>query len=141
MSVVVDANLVVALFVPLPYSHAAAERFAAWADAGEEILAPTLLEYEVSTALRRAVAAGLLAHKASVETMAHVLALGIRSVPPTPELHGKALAWADRLGRSRAYDSHYLAVAEERRADLWTADRRLARAAEQAGASWVRGVG
>ena len=52
-----------------------------------------------------------------------------------------AYAWAERLGQSRAYDAQYLAVAEQEGLELWTADRRLVRNAEQAGVRWVRRIG
>lgn len=53
----------------------------------------------------------------------------------------QALLWAKRLGQSRTYDAPYLAVAEEQRAELWTADRRLSNGAVQAGATFVHWIG
>jgi predicted nucleic acid-binding protein len=137
MSAVVDANLVAALVLPLPYSEPAAQRFTAWQRAGRELLAPTLLEYEVAAILRKAVVAHWLTTDQAVEAMQGVLALQIRCLAPSPDLHERALRWADRLGHSRAYDAHYLALAEQERAELWTADRRLAHGAQAAGAYWV----
>lgn len=140
MSVVVDANVVAGLVLPLPYSAAAAQRVGAWAQAGEELVAPALLEYEVGTVLRKAVVAGLMDTSLAIATMGRVLKLGIVLVPATPALHETALQWAERLNQSRASDGYYLAVAESIRAELWTADSRLARGAQQAGATWVRCV-
>lgn len=141
MSVVVDANLVVALILPLPYSPQAATRFAGWTEAGVEVLAPTLLEYEVSSVLRKAVTIGRLPASEADEAMRAVVGLGIRCLPPTPELHESALHWAERLGHTRSYDAHYLAVAQQQQAELWTGDRRLTNGARQAGAGWVHWVG
>lgn len=141
MSVAVDANLIAALVLPLPYSDQATQGVTAWKRAGVALLAPLLLEYEMATILRKAVVARWLTPDLAVEAMAKVLALNIHRLPPTPNLHEQALRWAHRLGHSKAYDAHYLAVAEQEQVELWTADRRLANDARQAGAAWVRWIG
>ncbi len=46
------------------------------------------------------------------------------SISPASSLHRRALAWAARLGHPKTYDAHYLALAEEMKCDLLTADRR-----------------
>jgi hypothetical protein len=43
MSVVVDANLIVALILPLPYSDQAARAVQIWKDSGIELYAPLAL--------------------------------------------------------------------------------------------------
>ncbi len=141
MSVVVDANVVVALALPCPYSEQAAARIAAWKQAGIELLAPTLLEYEVLSVLRKAVAVGRLSAAMAGEAMRAVLDLGIRCLPPDSELHESALRWTERLGQAKSYDAHYLAVAQQQHGELWTGDRRLANGAHQAGVGWVHWVG
>jgi predicted nucleic acid-binding protein len=52
-----------------------------------------------------------------------------------------ALEWATRLQQRRAYDAFYLALAERLQTEFWTADKRLANAAQQLGANWVRWIG
>jgi predicted nucleic acid-binding protein len=141
VSAVVDANLVAAVVLPLPYSDHATQRIMAWKRAGPELLAPVLLEYEIAAILRKAVIAEWLTTDLAVEAMAKILTLNIRCLPPTPSLHERALRWADRLGHSKAYDAHYLALAEQEGIELWTADRRLANGAQHAGADWVHWVG
>jgi predicted nucleic acid-binding protein len=54
---------------------------------------------------------------------------------PGEEQASRAFAWTRRLDRAAAYDSFYLALAEELNCDLWTVDHRLASAANQ---PWVR---
>jgi predicted nucleic acid-binding protein len=54
-----------------------------------------------------------------------------------PELHARALDLARRLSLPAACDAHYLALADWLGAELWTADRRLARAVEH-DLPWVR---
>ena len=141
MSVVIDANLVTAVVLPLPYSVQAVHTLTKWKRAGVELVAPLLMEYEVTTVLRRAAVAGWLTNETAVEAMSMILALNIRFLPPTPGLHEQALRWADRLGHSKTYDAHYLALADQEGLELWTADRRLANGARQAAISWVRWIG
>jgi len=141
MSAVVDANLIAALVLPLPYSDQATQRISAWKRAGLELLAPVLLEYEIAAILRKAVVAQWLSTDLAVEAMGKVLTLHIRCLTPTAHLHERALHWADRIGHSKAYDAHYLALAEQEGIKLWTADRRLANGAQRAGASWVHWIG
>ncbi|MGD8792291.1 MAG: type II toxin-antitoxin system VapC family toxin [Anaerolineae bacterium] len=138
MSIVVDANLVAALALPLPYAERAAEEMMAWKRGGVELCAPMLLEYELASILRKAVTANLMSTDDALQAMERILALNIRCIPPTGQLHERALAWAERLGQSKAYDAHYVALAEVLGAEMWTADGRLARNARQVGVDWVR---
>ena len=141
MSLVIDANLASAIVLPLPYSEPATQCITGWKQDGVELLAPSLLEYEVVAVLRKAVVAGLLSTAIATEAMRRITALNIRCLPPTLELHERALLWADRLGHSKTYDAHYLALAEQQQAALWTADRRLVNGARQAGVTWVHWIG
>jgi predicted nucleic acid-binding protein len=141
MSAVIDANLIAALVLPLPYSEQATKKIVAWKRAGLELLAPVLLEYEIAAVLRKAVVAQWLTTDLALEAIGKVLALNIQCLAPTAHLHERALRWAERLGHSKAYDAHYLALAEQEGIELWTADRRLANGAQQAGAHWVHWIG
>ena len=140
MNAVIDANLIAALVLPLSYSDEATEKIVAWKRAGGELLAPTLLEYELTAVLRKAVVAGWMNTDLAIQAMDKILALNIHCVPPTADLHERALRWADRLGHSKAYDAEYMALAEQEGLELWTADRQLANGAQQAGARWVRWI-
>jgi predicted nucleic acid-binding protein len=141
MSAVIDANLIAALVLPLPYSEQATNKIVAWKRAGLELLAPVLLEYEIAAVLRKAVVAQWLTTDLALEAIGMVLTLNIQCLAPTAHLHERALRWAERLGHSKAYDAHYLALAEQEGIELWTADRRLANGAQQAGAHWVHWIG
>ena len=141
MSAVVDANLIAALVLPLPYSDQATQRVMAWKRAGVELFAPVLLEYEIAAILRRAVVAQWLTTDLAVEAIGEILALNICCLAPTADLHERALGWAERLGQSKAYDAHYLALADQEGLELWTADRRVANGSQQAGAHWVHWIG
>jgi len=139
--VVIDANLIAALVLPLPYADQATRMIGGWQRARAELLVPTLLGYEVAAILRKAVTAGWLTTDLAVEVVHEIEALDLRSMPPTVALHARALRWAERLGQSKTYDAHYLALAEQEGCAFWTADRRLVRGAQQVGAHWVRWIG
>ena len=138
MIVVVDASLVAGVFLPMPHSEAAAEKLRAWAEAGVETVAPALLEYEIVNLLGRTVARGQASAGEADFGPVLLTHLKIRSMPPTAALHAKALTWAERLRLPGTHQAQYLALAEELRADLWTADPILAAAAGEAGAAWVK---
>jgi predicted nucleic acid-binding protein len=141
MSVVVDANVIAAMVLPLPYSSQATQQVAAWRGSGSDLLAPVLLEYEIAAVLRKAVVARWLTTELATETMGKILSLNIRCMSPTIQLHERALHWAARLGHTKAYDAHYLALAEREGVALWTADRRLVNGARQICADWVHWIG
>ena len=132
---VLDASVGVALVMTLPYSSQAAALLRDLS--GTEIHVPTLWEYEVVSTLRKAVAAGSFSPEAVERALDRLLALPDARVEPDPTLHRAALRWAERIGQMVAYDAQYLALSERLGAEFWTADRRLAGRAGEAGASWV----
>jgi predicted nucleic acid-binding protein len=130
----VDANLVTRL-VLAPDDQPVQQLWQQWQLDKRQLAAPTLLRYEVTNALYRYQKQGLLSEE--------IVRIGLNAALTLPiQLHGetdlyrRALALAERFALPAAYDAHYLAVAEHLDAELWTADRRLARAVESA-LSWV----
>jgi predicted nucleic acid-binding protein len=83
----------------------------------------------------------LIAAERAREAVEDLFALEIETAPLDAPLSRSALAWAERLGQSRAYDGFYLALAEGLGAEVWTADRRLANGAQKVGAAWVHWIG
>lgn len=141
MTIVVDANIVAALVLPLPYSPQAIDQMDFWRRSQEYLIAPLLFEYELMTLLRRSVVYGQIERSNMAIAMDSLLSTGLVTIPPTNALHQSALKWADRIGQAKAYDAQYLALASRENAPLWTADRRLVNAARAAGLSWVHWVG
>ena len=141
MRVVLDANLVVALFLPLPYSAQVRDQIAVWDRQGLELLAPTLFEYEVNSSLHRAAAIGLITPDEAGMAMREALDLEIQCMSPDPNLHERAMYWAERLNHHKSSDAQYVALAEQERADFWTADQRLFNGARRIGAGWVHWIG
>ena len=126
MSAVIDSNLIAAVVLPLPYSDQATQKLITWKRAGAELLAPVLLEYEVAAILRKAVVARWLTTDLAFQAIGEVLALNVRCLTPTANLHERALCWADRLGHSKAYDAQYLALARRESVEpgrLWFGPR------------------
>lgn len=141
MSIVIDANIVVALVLPLPYSDRATQKVASWQQSGTDLYAPLLMEYEVTTILRRAVVSSLSTGAEVIEILRYISDLNIQPVLPDIEVHLNFMDWAERVGQAKTYDAYYLSAAEQLRAELWTADRRLANGARQAGVGWAHWIG
>ena len=103
--------------------------------AGYEMHAPSRWVYELTSALCKTVHFGQITAQEGLRTLALAQRLGVRLVAPDDELVRSAFNWTLRLNRAAAYDSFYLALAEDLGCDLWTADRHLVRAVDL---PWVR---
>jgi predicted nucleic acid-binding protein len=141
MNAVIDANLIVSLVLPLPYSVQTEELIYTRKQAGAELLSPALWSYEVVSVLRRAYVQQILTEETLTSALNFIWDLGIQPLFPTLELHLLSLVWSERLQSSKAYDSAYLAAAELLQVEFWTADKRLASAAQRLGAKWVHVIG
>lgn len=106
--------------------------------AGCLLVAPTLWQYEVTSILTKAVYARQLTPVQAEESLALVRTLPLRLVRPRHELTRTAFAWTIKLKRKVAYDSFYLALAQQLQCELWTYDKRLANAVNE---PWVRNLG
>jgi predicted nucleic acid-binding protein len=139
--IVVDANLCIALIIPLAYSEAAAKQWLLWEMNRAQIYAPLLWEYEVVSALRKAIAVGLIGKKETDNAFQRLLGLGVECRVPDIDFHRSALQWADRINQPVAYDSQYLALAEALTADFWTADKRLIDSLKSKKLAWLHWIG
>ena len=129
MAVVIDANVALALVLPLPYSPQVDRLWDQWEQSDQLIYAPDLWGYEILSGLRQAEVIGGLDAARVDEALDILLALPVRLVPAALGLQRTAYSWARRLNRKTAYDASYLALAEVLQCGLWTADGRLARSA------------
>jgi predicted nucleic acid-binding protein len=137
---IIDANVTLGLFLQLPYSHAVDRWMQVWQAEEASLVVPTLWEYECLTGLRRAVALKLISSGEAGRMVNDLLALEFQRVAPTLELHRSALAWAERIGQSKTYDAHYIALADKLSAEFWTADKRLYHTLKGLGVEWVHSV-
>lgn len=135
----VDASLVVKLVLPEPDSEAAEARWKGWAQENRAIVAPLLMMYEASSALRKRVYRQEISAEKGRSALAAVRALGVHLVH-AEELHEEAWELASRFNLPVTYDGYYLAVAQRMGAELWTADRGLV-AVVQREVPWIRQLG
>ena len=125
MSVVIDANALVALAVKEPAAPVVAELLEEWTTEGQSIHAPLLARYELASSLTKQVAASRLAMP-DVERAGRLLdALPVHYHQPA-DVH-EVVQLAVALRRRSAYDAAYLALAIDLDAELWTLDGPLAR--------------
>jgi predicted nucleic acid-binding protein len=139
--VVIDANLAVSLVIPLAYSNLTLSRMVEWQREQARLLVPALWHYEVLSTLRKSIVLGILSKELVSNALEKLQTLAIEEVAPQFERDERVMEWASRIGQAVAYDSVYLALAEEMGAELWTADKRLVEAAQQADVSWIHWVG
>ncbi len=137
--VCVDASFMVALLIPESFSRSALALWEEWALADVEILAPTLLRYEVTSALYRKALRGLVAWEDSQAALAQFLMLDIEWCDP-PVLPARSTELARFFQRSNTYDAFYLALAESLSCFLWTADEKLYNAVQK-GFEHIRWIG
>ena len=138
-SVCVDASLIIRTLIPGHFSEEAETLLAAWLHEGIQIRAPSLLAFEVTSALRRLVAAKAITPDHGDEAFAQFLHIPIR-LSSRRAIFPLAWRFAKELNLSRAYDTAYLALAHLTRSSFWTADERLYNAVSRS-MSWVRWVG
>lgn len=102
-----------------------------------EIVAPTLLAYELMSGLTIACRRGRLDEANAAKSAEAFFKLGTRLVGPAPH-YPRILHFANRLGCS-IYDAAYLALAEAEGIEMITADDRLL---ERAGGrlSWLHAL-
>lgn len=139
--VVIDANICLALFLPLPYSREVEIKIRHWVRIKTGMLAPTLWEYEVVSGLRRAEYQKIISHENAQLALSTVKHLHVEVYPPTFRVHQQALDFSRRLGQSKCYDAQYLALARESGVEFWTADQRLVHQCQGIGIDWVHWIG
>jgi predicted nucleic acid-binding protein len=123
-SACVDSSIILKLNLAEPDSPGAAALIAGWEAGDTEIVAPSLLAYEVTAVLHGAAFRGRITALDARQALEDFWQLRITLVQ-SPDLHERALELATELGLPVAYDAHYLAQAEALDCEFWTADRRL----------------
>jgi predicted nucleic acid-binding protein len=121
--VVVDSNFIVRLLTKHPESRFGA-MWREWESNGTAAFAPALLPYEVTNAFWRFENSGALSSSAVTRSIGRMNDLQIELVS-IGEIHLQALEFVRRHWESKAYDSHFLALAQILKCDLWTSDKKL----------------
>lgn len=133
--IAVDASLALKLVLDEDDSAQVRALWASWTDAGEILCAPTLFRSETLSAVRRNVHRRAMTPDEGRRAYELIRGLAVQIREPA-NLYEVAWAYAERFDRPSVYDSCYLALADILGCELWTADRRLANAAQSL--TWVR---
>ena len=120
----IDANVGVKWVIPESDSSLALSLFREQRNSGERIIAPHFMASEVTNAIWRKVARGLLTYEDAEARLGAFLAFQVDASSP-PGLHRQALWLANQFQTRAAYDMHYVALAQIVGCELWTADERL----------------
>ncbi len=136
---VIDASLAVKAVLPDPLRDSCRHLLNCLFQDRFELLAPALWTYETTSAIAKAINLGVLTPEEGRRALGQLQSLGVRICAPDQAQALDAFEWTLALKRSAAYDSFYLALAEERECDFWTADKRLFNSVSTQH-SWVRTV-
>ena len=121
--VVVDSSFVIRVLNRHPESQYGA-LWREWEANGIAVYAPTLLAYEVTNAFWRYENARELSPDAVIDSIDRMNSLQLELIN-MPEVHRQAIAFVRRFWERKAYDSHFLALAQILECDLWTSDQKL----------------
>lgn len=120
----VDANFVVKLVNDSSETSPYLALWDQWEQNQTEIIAPTLLGYEVTNVFYRMRRAGQLLDSEAQQSLENALNLPIR-FHNERQLHQQAFDLAQQFNLPATYDAHYLALAQKFQADFYTGDKRL----------------
>jgi predicted nucleic acid-binding protein len=133
MEVCVDAGLVVKLVAQEPDSDRVDALFAKWHSTQTRLIAPAFAIAEIDSVLRQKAHRGELTAEMADVSFGAACQVPLRT-PTVRKLRQRAWEIAKQLQMPQVYDSVYLALADLRQCEFWTADRRLSdRVREQLG--------
>lgn len=139
--IVIDANIAAWAVLPNIAIIQTLQYIKAWHGQERPLLAPDIWIAEAGSVIRRCVFSKLTTKDEGQQAIDDLFALGIHTTPITQPLCQRAFVWASTLQQARLYDSFYLALAEERGAEFWTADKRLVNGAKQQGFAQIHWIG
>jgi predicted nucleic acid-binding protein len=125
-SVVVDTSIAIKWAIKEEDSNIALALLSEWTEKGMIILAPGLLTYETTNVLHQRVRKGLLSLNDAQEALSEIIFDIITfDFADTLDLCTRAIQLAQQFRLPAAYDAQYLALAESKACELWTADLRM----------------
>lgn len=136
--VVVDSSIMIKWIFEETDSKAAKALLAQWIDEDFVMIEPPLLACEMANVLHQNADKGELSVEEAKRSFIDIMDLDIEfEVSHLPELSVRAMEIARKYALKAVYDSHYLALAERKKCEFWTADVRLWRPVHK-DFSWVR---
>ena len=139
--VVVDTSIALKWVLEEVDSDKADTLLAEWIKKGMLIIAPDLLAYEITNALYRKVRKGEITLDRAKEALAEISLAEIEfDFSPDFALSTRAIELANHFNLPATYDSRYLALAERKGCELWTADLRMWNSVKGK-LDWVRWMG
>ncbi|MCY7391412.1 MAG: type II toxin-antitoxin system VapC family toxin [Leptolyngbyaceae cyanobacterium CAN_BIN12] len=123
-AICVDASFIIRLVTQPSGTSTYLSLWEQWLANDAEIIAPSLLYYEVSNGLYKYVVANMTTLEESTQFLQAALTLPI-TLYHDASLYQKGHSLADELNLPATYDAHYLALSEHLNAEFWTRDRRL----------------
>lgn len=135
---VVDASIGYRLLIPNQEQTTLESTLTRWMETGIRLAAPTLWRYEVTSTITKSFQQAQITLPEAKQAFEASQKFPIELIAPSNELARAAFTWTLKLKRAAAYDSFYLALAEQLQCELWTYDQRLANAVSQ---PWVRHLG
>jgi predicted nucleic acid-binding protein len=131
----VDANFVVKLINNPSEISPYLKLWDNWEQNQTQIIAPTLLYYEVTNVFYRMQLAKQLLNTEAQESLNNALNLSIQFYGDR-QLHEQAWKIAQQFNLPATYDAHYLALTQRFQADFYTGDKRLFNTVHSA-LSWI----
>jgi predicted nucleic acid-binding protein len=125
-TVVIDTSIAIKWVLFEPDSPKAQALLFDWTGNGVEILAPHLLAYEAANSLYQKARKGEITLDRARQALKRLLNTDIEfEVFFDQSLSLRALDLANHHNLPATYDAHFLALAEKKGCELWTADTRL----------------
>jgi len=131
---VIDAGIALKAILANSQQALAQQKLAEWKAEQIILYTPSLWWYEVTSTLTKAVFFKPLTQAEAEQALSMLHKLNVHIVVPDEALVAAAMAWTFRLKRAAAYDSFYLALAQQLNTVLWTADKKLFNAVQE---DWV----
>jgi len=130
MKICIDASLALTWLLPAELNNQANALRKKWDAENVQLISTPLFNAEVTSVLRKQVYYQKLLPEEGEEAFSLYLDMGVEIIRDSTRMQRKAWELAKKHNRPRTYDMQYLAVAEIKDCDFWTADKRLFNALE-----------
>lgn len=134
----IDASVILRV-VLLPDNQSIQSLWQSWLSKEIQLVAPTLLFYEVTNALYQQQKNKAISPDTIWKTLELTLELPITLINES-NLHLKAREIAMQYNLPATYDAHYLALADWMKIDFYTADIKLVNSLKAFKLKWIKGV-